>query len=141
MNDKSRPSGKEDLFEVFRPQRERDVSSENYLPKKKALSQPVTGPLTKHQITDAATASEEMPIEPGTLTLSDTHTSDTTNDRADSQLTSADTTTPPTTLRVETFRIDLAERLAAMQAAQQKAKEQLSALEEKYPPADEPPVA
>jgi CHASE3 domain sensor protein len=37
---------------------------------------------------------------------------------------------PQTTIRLETFRIGMQERLAAMQVAQQKAKDQLSDLED-----------
>jgi hypothetical protein len=46
---------------------------------------------------------------------------------------------PQTTIRLETFRIGMQERLAAMQVAQQKAKDKLSDLEDQSQGTDKLP--
>jgi hypothetical protein len=129
MNDKPKISTKEEIFDVFRPHGDHDVSAENYRLKKAIQSQTSSGPVEKNHFTDARASLPDNRIAPHTPSLSGT---DETSNKADQPPDS--TTTPEhadaqTTIRLETFRIGMEERLAAMQLAQQKAKDQLNHLE------------
>lgn len=129
MNDKSRPSKKEEIFDVFRPGGDHDVSAENYRLKKQAQPQTTGGPTENNHFTSTTASAPTGRIEPHTLTLSGTETLGTSGDQIHDATPSPDTTDPQTTIRLETFRLGMEERLAAMQIAQQKAKDQLSDLE------------
>lgn len=138
MNDKVKRPGREEILEVFRSQGAHDVSAENYLLKKQSLSRTATGPLRKNQITDATGAPTGHLDEPHRVNLSGTEATDPASTPMTSSDNAADAAPQPTHIRVETFRIDLNERLAAMQLAQQKAKDQLNELKKQNPPTDEP---
>lgn len=129
MNDKSKPKGKEAIFDVFRPDGDHNVSSQNYSVAKLSQARERQGPLTKNQWLDKRTPLDRQTIQAHTLTLAGAESSPVTNDPltvSDIPSGNADT---PTTIRLDTFRIGMEERLAAMQAAQQKARDQLSDLE------------
>lgn len=140
MNEKAKRPGQEDILEVFRSQGAHDISAENYLLKKQSLSRTATGPLRKNQITDATGAPASPPDKPHRVNLSGTEATDPASTPMASTDNAADAAAQPTHIRVETFRIDLNERLAAMQLAQQKAKDQLNELKKQNPPTDEPPA-
>ena len=140
MNEKTKRRGREEIFEVFRPQGDHDVSAENYLLKKQSSSPAITGPLQTHHITDAAGALSSQAPERHALNLSDTDGAASRPAPVIDTAGTDDDTQAPTRIRLETFRIDMHERLAAMQAAQQKAKDQLNELKKQNPAADEPPV-
>jgi hypothetical protein len=141
MTDKPKRPIREDIFEVFRPQGSHDLSSENYLRKKSAASRTTSGPQNPHHLRDKVTAADQTSIEPHAVALSGADS----DDRADcTPLADGETTedpVPATTIRLETFRIEMAERLASMQVAQQKAKDQLSDLEQQHGPEASPPEA
>lgn len=140
MSDRAKRPGRETVFDVFRPHGDHDVSAENYLLKKQTRQQRLRGPVNTHQITDQRPTPTDGATEPRNVVLSvDDSTAD--NHQACAVDANAPDDAPaPNAIRVETFRIDMAERLAAMQAAQQKAKEQLSALESQHAPTETPPA-
>lgn len=140
MNEKAKRPGQEDILEVFRSQGAHDISAENYLLKKQSLSRTATGPLRKNQITDATGAPTSHSDEPHGINLSGTEAADLASTPMASTDNAAGAAAQPTHIRVETFRIDLNERLAAMQLAQQKAKDQLNELKKQNLPTDEPPA-
>ncbi len=129
MNDKPKLSSKEAIFQVFRPHGNHDVSAENYRLKKQTQSQPVNGPVEKNHIDDATVFASTSKIEPHTLTLSGAEALNSTGDQATESTAIPGHAGPQTTIRLETFCIGMEERLAAMQVAQQKAREQLNDLE------------
>jgi hypothetical protein len=140
MNEKAKRSGREEILEVFRSQGAHDISAENYLLKKQSLSRTATGPLRNNQLTDATGALTSPPDAPHGINLSGTEATDPARTPMTSTDNAADAAAQPPPIRVETFRIDLNERLAAMQLAQQKAKDQLNELKKQNPPTDEPPA-
>lgn len=139
MSDKSKPRTREEIFEVFRPQAENDISSENYLLKKPPEARTVSAPLRMHHISDMTHAPGDgaAPLSEPVLSGADATTlakdPSVTNANSDSAIQA------PDAIRLQTFRIDMEERLAAIQAAQQQAKDQLSELEKKLSPGDTPP--
>lgn len=140
MSDRPKRPGREAVFDVFRPYGDHDVSAESYLLKKRTTQQRLRGPVTTHQISDQRPTPMDGANEPQNLSLSgDDGTTDPHEARA-VDTNASDDGHAPNAIRVETFRIDMAERLAAMQAAQQKAKEQLSALESQHAPTETPPA-
>ena len=128
MNDKSRPANKEEIFDVFRPGGDHDVSAENYQLKKQGQSQTIGGPTEKNHFTNTTASAATGRIEPHALSLSGTEALGTSSDQIH-DAPPLDQADPQTTIRLETFRIGMEERLAAMRVAQQKAKDQLSDLE------------
>ena len=130
MNDKSKPTGKEEIFDVFRSHGDHDVSAENYLLKKQTQSQAISGPVVKNHFTDAKPSPAGSSTELHTLSLSGTDEASNAADQAPDSTATTNNDDPQTTIRLETFRIGMQERLAAMQVAQQKAKDQLSDLED-----------
>lgn len=138
MNEKTKRRGREEIFEVFRPQGDHDVSAENYLLKKPSSYHSVTGPLQTNHITDATGALASQAPGPHALNLSDNDSVDTSVAPGIDTAGTDDDAQAPTRIRLETFRIDMQERLAAMQAAQQKAKDQLNELKKQNPATDEP---
>ena len=138
MNEKAKGPGREEILEVFRSEGNHDISAENYRLKKQPLSRTTTGPLIKNQITDAAGAPVSQTNEPHAVNLSGVETVDQPSDPVVSTDSAADPAQQPTPIRLETFRIDMQERLAAMHLAQQKAKDQLNELKKQNPPTDEP---
>lgn len=129
MNDKSKSKGKEEIIDVFRADGDRDVSAENYRLTKLSQAREQHGPLKKNQWSDQNTALTSQNIEPHALTLSGDDTPPATDDPPASTATPTKNTDSKTTIRLETFSIGMEERLAAMQVAQQKAKDQLGDLE------------
>jgi hypothetical protein len=135
MNDKSKPTGKEEIFDVFRSDGDHDVSAENYRLKKQIQSHTTSGPIEKNHFTDSKASPAGNRLEPHALILSGT---DGVSNAAD-QAPDSTATTNQTTIRLETFRIGMQERLAAMQVAQQKAKDKLSDLEDQSQGTDKLP--
>ena len=129
MNDKSKPPRKEEIFDVFRPHGDHDVSAENYLLKKQTQSQAISGPVVKNHFTDAKPSPAGSSNELQTLNLSGTDEASNAADRGHDSTATPNNDDPQTTIRLETFQIGMQERLAAMQVAQQKAKDQISELE------------
>ena len=129
MNDKSKLSSKEKIFDVFRPHGDHDVSAENYLLKKQTQSTAIPGPVVKNHLTDAKPSPAGSSNELQTLNLSGTDEASNAADRAHDSTATTNNDDPQTTIRLETFQIGMHERLAAMQVAQQKAKDQISELE------------
>ena len=130
MNDKSKPTGKEEIFDVFRSDGDHDVSAENYRLKKQIQSHTISGPIEKNHFTDSKASPAGSSIKPHTLSLSGTEEASSAADQARDSTATTNNDDPQTTIRLETFRIGMQERLAAMQVAQQKAKDQLSDLED-----------
>ena len=129
MNDKPKLTRKEEIFDVFRSDGDHDVSAENYRLKKQMQSQASQGPIEKNHFTDATAAAVAGRIEPHTLSLSASEALSAASDRPADSPATPEHADPQTTIRLETFRIGMEERLAAMQVAQQKAKDQLNDLE------------
>lgn len=129
MNDKSKPPRKEEIFDVFRPHGDHDVSAENYLLKKQTPSQAISGPVVKNHFTDAKPSPAGSSNELQTLNLSGADEASNAADRDHDSTATPNNDDPQTTIRLETFQIGMQERLAAMQVAQQKAKDQISELE------------
>lgn len=138
MNEKTKRRGREEIFEVFRPHGDHDVSAENYLLKKPSSYTSITGPLRTHHITDADGALSSQAPERHALNLSDNEGADSSSVPVIDAAGTDDDAQAPTRIRLETFRIDMQERLSAMRAAQQKAKDQLNELKKQNPPTDEP---
>ncbi len=132
MNDKPKLSTKEEIFDVFRPHGDHDVSAENYRLKKQIKSTTTSGPVEKNHFTDPKASLPDNKIDPHTLSLSGTSEADTTADQPSDGTAIPNNDDSQTTIRLETFRIGTKERLAAMQVAQQKAKDQLSDLEAQH---------
>lgn len=139
MNDKSKPTRKEEIFDVFRPHGDHDVSAENYLLKKQTQSTAIPGPVVKNHLTDAKPSPAGSSNELQTLNLSGTDEASNAADRAHDSTATTNNDDPQTTIRLETFQIGMHERLAAMQVAQQKAKDQLSDLEDQTQGTDKLP--
>ena len=139
MNDKSKPTGKEEIFDVFRSHGDHDVSAENYLLKKQTQSQAISGPVVKNHFTDAKPSPAGSSTELHTLSLSGTDEASNAADQAPDSTATTNNDDPQTTIRLETFRIGMQERLAAMQVAQQKAKDKLSDLEDQSQGTDKLP--
>ena len=139
MNDKSKPTRKEEIFDVFRPHGDHDVSAENYLLKKQTQSQAISGPVVKNHFTDAKPSPAGSSNELQTLNLSGTDEASNAADRDHDSTATTNNDDPQTTIRLETFRIGMQERLAAMQVAQQKAKDKLSDLEDQSQGTDKLP--
>ncbi len=129
MNDKPKLSKKEEIFDVFRSDGDHDVSAENYRLKKQLQSQASQGPIEKNHFTDATAAAVAGRTEPHTVSLSASEELSAASDQAADRTVLPEHADPHTTIRLETFRIGMEERLAAMQVAQQKAKDQLNDLE------------
>ena len=129
MNDKSKLTSKEDIFDVFRPDGDHNVSAENYSITKLSETREKHGPLKKNEWIDQSVSLTGQNIEPHALTLSDAGAPAVTDDPLVSKTTQTENADSQTTIRLDTFRIGMEERLAAMQVAQQKAKDQLSDLE------------
>ena len=129
MNDKSKLKNKEDIFDVFRPDGDHNVSAENYSITKLSQAREKHGPLKKNQWIDQSASLNGQNIAPHALTLSDADAPAVTDDPSASTATQTENAGAQTTIRLDTFRIGMEERLAAMQVAQQKAKDQLSGLE------------
>jgi hypothetical protein len=129
MNDKSKLTSKEDIFDVFRPDGDHNVSAENYSITRLPQAREKHGPLKKNQWIDTSVLLTDHTIEPHALTLSGADASTDTNDPLAVTVTQTANADSENTIRLETFRIGMEERLAAMQVAQQKAKDQLSDLE------------
>jgi len=129
MNDKSRLSSKEEIFDVFRSDGDHDISAENYLLKKQLQSQVSRGPIEKNHFTDATAAATAGRTEPQPVSFSGSEDPRAAGDQNSGSTTSPEHADSQTTIRLETFRIGMEERLAAMQVAQQKAKDQLDDLE------------
>jgi ribosomal protein S10 len=129
MNDKPKLPSKEEIFDVFRPHGDHDVSAENYLLKKQTQSQAISGPLVTNHFTDANSSPASGKNELHTLNLSGTDEASNAADRAPDSTATTNNDDPQTTIRLETFQIGMHERLASMQVAQQKAKDQLNDLE------------
>ena len=129
MNDKSKLKNKEDIFDVFRPDGDHNVSAENYSITKLSQAREKHGPLKKNQWIDQSASLTGQNIAPHALTLSDADAPAVTDDPSASTATQTENADAQTTIRLDTFRIGMEERLAAMQVAQQKAKDQLSGLE------------
>ena len=129
MNDKPKLSKKEEIFDVFRSDGDHDVSAENYRLKKQMQSQARQGPIEKNHFTDATAAAVAGRTEPHTVSLSASEELSAASDRSSDGTATPEHADPNTTIRLETFRIGMEERLAAMQVAQQKAKDQLNDLE------------
>ena len=132
MNDKPKLATKEEIFDVFRPHGDHDVSAENYRLKKQTKSTSTSGPVEKNHFTNPKSSFRDNSIDPHTLRLSGTVETDTTGDQPSDGTATPNTDDSRTTIRLETFRIGMEERLAAMQLAQQKAKDQLSDLEAQH---------
>ena len=139
MNEKSKLSNKEEVFDVFRPDGDRDISSENYRLKKQIQSQARRGPIEKNHSIDATAFPTGSRIEPQTLILSGVDEVSSADNLTANSAATSENGVPQTTIRLETFRIGMEERLAAMQVAQQKAKDQLSELEGRSQGADKLP--
>jgi hypothetical protein len=129
MNKKSKLSSKEKIFDVFRPHGDHDVSAENYLLKKQTQSQAISGPVVKNHFTDAQPSPASGKNELHTLVLSGIDDASNAADQALNSTATPNNDDPQTTIRLETFQIGMHERLASMQLAQQKAKDQLNDLE------------
>lgn len=140
MSEKAKRPEREDILEVFRSEGDRDISAENYLLKKRSISRTATGPLRKNQITDSAGAPTGKTDDPHALALSGADAADKTSDALVATGSLTDDTQQPAPVLLQTFRIDMQERLAAMQVAQQKAKDQLNELKKQNPAEDEPPA-
>lgn len=139
MSEKAKRTGGEDILEVFRSEGHNNSSAENYLLKKRTASSVATGPTRKNQITDSTGSSAGHTDAPHAVNLSGLETAGQTNDPTALTHSAADTAQQPAPIHLETFRIDMQERLTAMQAAQQKAKDQLNELKKQNPTTDEPP--
>jgi hypothetical protein len=139
MNDKSKPTRKEEIFDVFRSHGDHDVSAENYRLKKQIQSHTISGPIEKNHFTDSKASPAGSRIEPHKLILSGTDEASNAADQAPDSTATTNTDDLQTTIRLETFRIGMQERLAAMQVAQQKAKDQLSDLEDQSQGTDKLP--
>ena len=139
MNDKSKPTGKEEIFDVFRSDGDHDVSAENYRLKKQIQSHTTSGPIEKNHFTDSKVSPAGSRIEPHVLSLSGTDEVSNPADQAPDSTATTNNDDPQTTIRLETFRIGMQERLAAMQVAQQKAKDKLSDLEDQSQGTDKLP--
>ena len=139
MNDKSKSTGKEDIFDVFRPDGDHNVSAENYRVTKLSQAHERHGPLKKNQWIDQNASLTGQNIEPHALTLPGADVASDTDDPLASTVTPTENAGSQTTIRLDTFRIGMEERLAAMQVAQQKAKDQLSDLEGQSQGADKLP--
>jgi hypothetical protein len=141
MNDKSKSAGKEEIFNVFRHDGDRNLSAENYSITKVSETREKHGPLTKNQWIDQSASLTGQNIEPHALTLSDANADApaVNDDPSASTATQTENADSQTTIRLDTFRIGMEERLAAMQVAQQKAKDQLSDLEDQSQGTDKLP--
>ena len=139
MNDKSKSKGKEDIFDVFRSDGDHNVTAENYSITKLSQARERHGPLKKNQWIDQNATLTGPNIEPHALTLSGADAPPATDGPLASTATPTENSESQTTIRLETFRIGMEERLAAMQAAQQKAKDQLGDLEDQSQGADKLP--
>jgi hypothetical protein len=139
MNDKSKPTGKEEIFDVFRSDGDHDVSAENYRLKKQIQSHTTSGPIEKNHFTDSKASPAGNRLEPHALILSGTDEVSNAADQAPDSTATTNNDDPQTTIRLETFRIGMQERLAAMQVAQQKAKDKLSDLEDQSQGTDKLP--
>lgn len=139
MNDKSKFSSKEEIFDVFRPDGDHDISAENYRLKKQGQSQTSQGPIEKNHFTDATAAVTAGKMEPHSVSLSGAESPSAAGDQASGSKPTPAHADPQTTIRLDTFRIGMEERLAAMHVAQQKAKDQLSDLEEQSQGTDKLP--
>ena len=139
MNDKSKSTGKEEIFNVFRHDGDRNLSAENYSITKLSETREKHGPLKKNQWIDQSVSHTGQNIEPHALTLSDVDAPAVTDDPLVSKTTQTENADSQTTIRLDTFRIGMEERLAAMQVAQQKAKDQLSDLEDQSQGTDKLP--
>jgi hypothetical protein len=129
MNKKPKLSSKEDIFDVFRPDGDHDVSAENYRLKKQTQSQSNSGPVETNFIDDKTASAATIKNDPHTLALSGAEELSSTINQTTQSTVIPERADPQTTIRLETFRIGMEERLAAMQVAQQKAKDQLDDLE------------
>jgi hypothetical protein len=141
MTDKPKRPVRERIFEVFRPQGDHDISAENYQRKKPLTSRARTGPPNPQHLRDGSAPADQTGIAPRDVTLSATDTDDAADQTTLADDKTIEEPTPATTIRLETFRIEMEERLASMQAAQQKAKEKLSDLEQQHGPEASPPEA
>lgn len=139
MNDKSKSKGKEDIFDVFRSDGDHNVSAENYRVTKLSQAHARHGPQRKNQWIDQSVSLNHQNIEPHALTLSGADAPPETDGPLASTATQTKNTESQTTIRLETFSIGMEERLAAMQVAQQKAKDQLGDLEDQSQGADKLP--
>ena len=139
MNDKSKSTGKEEIFNVFRHDGDRNLSAENYSITKLSETREKYGPLKKNQWIDQSVSHTGQNIEPHALTLSDADAPAVTDDPLVSKTTQTENADAQTTIRLDTFRIGMEERLAAMQVAQQKAKDQLNDLEDQSQGTDKLP--
>ena len=139
MNDKSKSTGKEEIFNVFRHDGDRNLSAENYSITKLSETREKHGPLKKNKWIDQSVSHTGQNIEPHALTLSDADAPAVTDDPLVSKITQTENADSQTTIRLDTFRIGMEERLAAMQVAQQKAKDQLSDLEDQSQGTDKLP--
>ena len=139
MNDKSKPTRKEEIFDVFRHDGDRNLSAENYSITKLSETREKHGPLKKNQWIDQGVSHTGQNIELHALTLSDADAPAVTDDPLVSKTTQTENADSQTTIRLDTFRIGMEERLAAMQVAQQKAKDQLSDLEDQSQGTDKLP--
>ena len=140
MNNKSKRLNCEEIFEVFRPEGAPTLSSENYVLKKQAYFSTAKGPLIKNQITDVIPSLPRETIEPHPVQLSIKNLPDTSGDLITAGAECIQNTQPSTPVRLDTFRIDMEERLAAMRAAQQKAKNQLIDFEKQHLQANDSPL-
>jgi hypothetical protein len=129
MNDKPKLSKKEEIFDVFRSGGDHDVSAENYRLKKQMQSQARQGPIEKNHFTDATATATAGRTEPHPVSLSGSEEPSAASNQTSGSTVIPEHADPQATIRLETFRIGMEERLAAMQVAQQKAKDQLDDLE------------
>jgi hypothetical protein len=141
MNDKSKRLGCEEIFEVFRLEGEPGLSSENYVLKKQAYLPTATRPLTKNQVTEVIPSLSTQIIEPHPVQLSNKNLLDTSADLITAGAQCVQDAPPSASARLDTFRINMEERIAAMGAAQQKAKNQLTDFEKQHLQADDSPLA
>ena len=139
MNDKSKLKNKEDIFDVFRPDGDHNVSAENYSITKLSQAREKHGQLKKNQWIDQSVSLTGQNIAPHALTLSGADAPAVTDDPLVSKTTQTENADSQTTIRLDTFRIGMEERLAAMQVAQQKAKDQLNDLEDQSQGTDKLP--
>ena len=129
MNKKPKLSSKEDIFDVFRPGGDHDVSAENYRLTKQTQSHSNSGPVETNFIDDKTVFAATINTDPHTLALSGAEELSSAINQTPPSTVIPERADPQTTIRLETFRIGMEERLAAMQVAQQKAKDQLDDLE------------
>ncbi len=140
MNDQPKRPGREEIFEVFRPCGDRDVSSENYRMTKPSQATERQGPMGKNQWIDKSASLPGQAIGTRELTLSGADVSGASDDPLTGTITEPEHPGVQTTIRLETFSLGLEDRLAAMQVAQQKAKDQLNELKKQNAPGDDPPA-